>query len=387
MPSVPMCIEGDRYFLDNKAVEGLAYLAKHWNGPVTCLMRCGDRENIGYGKYYSPGDLPFFVGGISEDFSELNDYDKKNTIFLASGDNFNDLNLARIAKSPIVYIIEYTLRTRVFINYFQLGISYRFLKSTIWLLKTEMQRRAAFSRSAGLQANGRPAFDAYHRTVSPTLLYFDNRVAASQQATFAEIDAKAQHYLSFQPMRLVFSGRLERMKGADQLLRVIEALAHRKIDFNFDIFGEGRLRSMMEAQIGMLGLGNRVKFHGPVRFNEVLIPFLKSHADLFLCCHPQSDPSCTYIETLACGVPIAGYNNDAFRGILDLGDVGHAVTVNDAEALADVVDVLGRDRPRLHAMARATHTVVRDHSFEKTFQNRINHLMQIVTNAQGGSAS
>lgn len=39
-------------------------------------------------------------------------------------------------------------------------------------------------------------------------------------------------------------------------------------------------------------------------------------------CHRQGDPSCTYLETYACGMPIVGYNNQAHQGILASNNAG-----------------------------------------------------------------
>jgi glycosyltransferase involved in cell wall biosynthesis len=114
-----------------------------------------------------------------------------------------------------------------------------------------------------------------------------------------------------------------------------------------------------------------------VPFDAVLVPLMKDRVDLFLCCHRQDDPSCTYLETLSCGVPIVGYDNAAFAGVLALGDVGLAVAMDDPAAAARAIRQLAADRDRLATMADAAAAVGRAHSFERTFAARIDHLKAI----------
>ena len=44
---------------------------------------------------------------------------------------------------------------------------------------------------------------------------------------------------------------------------------------------------------------------GVVDFETELVPFTRQNADIFLGCHRQSDPSCTYLEAMGCGVAVA----------------------------------------------------------------------------------
>ena len=52
-------------------------------------------------------------------------------------------------------------------------------------------------------------------------------------------------------------------------------------------------------------LQDLVTLRGVVDFATGWIPLLKQQADLFVCPHPQGDPSSTYPEVMSCGVPSA----------------------------------------------------------------------------------
>lgn len=379
LPSVPASTRNGRLYLDRKAADGLGLYAKLWPGPVRCLMREGDCGQVGYGDEVHPGDLPFEVAILPPDPRHAADAFRDAAVVLAAGDNHLDFPVVDVVQTPVVFIIEYTLATRLRI--IRLGGDSRLkaAKSVLWTLGTEVARRRAFRRAAGLQCNGTPAFSAY-RTVTPSpLLFFDTRTTAAQLVSPPALAAKQAGVRANSPLRLAFSGRLEPMKGADHLLLVAEALVRQDVAFTLDIYGDGSLRDGMASQIVRAGLESRVRMHGPVPFNEALIPALIDRTDLFLCCHRQADPSCTYMETLSCGVPIVGYDNAAFVGVLTQSDVGRAVPMDRPAAMAAAVKSLDRDRATIAGMMAAAAAVGRAHDFETVFAARIAHLRAVAS--------
>jgi glycosyltransferase involved in cell wall biosynthesis len=375
IPSVRAVSDGDRIFADRKAIDGLMLYARLWPGPVRCLMRAGTREEIGYGQSFASADLPFDLHLVPDDLQESAALLKDSALCLAAGDNHLDFKAVGIAPKT-VFIIEYTLATRLQIVALESPSLVQSIKSGLWTIATEASRRRAFKQAAGLQCNGKPAFDNY-RTSTPALLYYDTRMGRAQQITADRLADKQQAVRAGRPLRLAFSGRLERMKGADQLIAVASALHRQGTAFTFQIYGDGSLRAGMEQRIGELGLSHAVTFHGPVDFSATLVPALIETVDLFVCCHRQADPSCTYLETLSCGVPIVGYDNAAFKGVLGLGDVGRMVPMNKPDAVAKAVAILDKDRETLATMMAAASAVGSEHSFETVFSDRIAHLRGI----------
>ena len=178
------------------------------------------------------------------------------------------------------------------------------------------------------------------------------------------------------PLRLVFSGRLNRMKGALDVISVAEALDRKGADFELSICGGGEVEAEMRQRIASSGLTNRVSMKGVLNFSEELVPFVKSNADVFVCCHKQGDPSCTYLETFGCGVPIAGYLNEAFAGLLRHVDAGWGVPLNKPELLADLlIDLSGR-RAEISEKARRALAFARENCMETTFERRVDFFKQ-----------
>jgi glycosyltransferase involved in cell wall biosynthesis len=373
LPSVPAAMLGSNVVMDVKAVEGLGIYASLWPGPVRCLTRISSSPDQPYFSEYDPKQLPFEVQFIDEleDAAHLLD---DSAVVLAAADNHRDLDAVWMTKAPVVYIIEYTLRTRLQILSVADADRMAKLKSAVWTTGMEIKRRNALKAARGLQANGLPAYKAYSKLSPLPLLYYDSRLGAGESATAEDIARKRQAILSRSPIRLAFSGRLERMKGADYLIPLAKALRDRGVPFTLAIFGEGELRAEMEAMAARVGVADLVTFHGPVDFSETLVPALKSDVDLFVCCHMQGDPSCTYLETIGCGVPIAGFANSAWQGVLQLGPCGVATRMGDTQGLADCISSLADDRARLAELIDGTLRVSTGRSFEDVFARRVEHL-------------
>ena len=73
----------------------------------------------------------------------------------------------------------------------------------------------------------------------------------------------------------------------------------------------------------------------------------------------------------SCGVPIAGYDNEAFAGVHQVSKVGWTVPMRDAKALAKVIAELHQDREAIGEMAIQGRDFARQHCFEPTFAKRI----------------
>jgi glycosyltransferase involved in cell wall biosynthesis len=132
----------------------------------------------------------------------------------------------------------------------------------------------------------------------------------------------------------------------------------------------------MRAFVREHGLGSVVTFMGNLDFESELLPFMRSEVDLFVCCHRQGDPSCTYLETLACGVPIAGYGNEAWRGLAERSSAGWVTPMKRPRTLASKIASLTDaeiERRSFNGLQFA-----RAHTFETEFERRIEHLKALM---------
>jgi glycosyltransferase involved in cell wall biosynthesis len=383
VPSVGAARVADMLYLDTKMVEGLALYARFWPGTVRCILVSVEAAMVGFGRYYSPSDLPFEIVVLESDATtaDIAAHADDAVVVVSSADRHEFLDLhERLPNAAVVPIIEYTLRTRLAIVRVGNASLLQKLKTSLWLLQTEIPRRRALRESAGFQANGVAAFKRYKKLNPHAFQYFDTRLADRHFIGSEGIEGKVHEILAGRPLRLAFSGRLEPMKGADHLIPVLSEI-HRRSSARptLTIFGSGSLLGKMQADVRRLGLRDYVRFGGAIDFESKLVPYMKQSVDLFLCCHLQGDPSCTYLETMGCGVPIIGYRNEAFDGVLQLGECGVATPSGDTKALANAFISLDQDRRQLGRLIRGAGQAAGERLFEATFQRRIRHLQGLAS--------
>jgi glycosyltransferase involved in cell wall biosynthesis len=248
------------------------------------------------------------------------------------------------------------------------------LKTWVWLCLNEVRLRRAMRSVDAVQANGIPAFDAYAKRKPSHHLYFDTRLSVdavvSPQALavkLAALEAKTR------PLRLAFSGRLIAGKGADLLVPLAARLRRAGLDFRLDLYGSGELEAEIHRDIASQSLGDVVRLHAAVDFATVLVPIFQHEIDLFICCHRQGDPSCTYAETLGCGIPFVGFANESLKSMVDHHDIGWLAPMNDVDALADIVVRLDRDRPEITRKSHLARHFGLAYSMEAMFKGRVSH--------------
>ncbi len=234
IPSVPAAREEDALLLDDKAASGLNLYCRHWPGIVRCIFREGPTTAILFGKRYDRDTLPFEVAIIPEAAPVPDSLLHDAAVVLGSGDNYLDFPLAKQCRTlgiPLAFVIEYTLETRLQIIALSEAPPIKRLKSMMWTIQSELRRLRAFTRASALQANGTPAPKGMRRVNRDVFAYFDTACRKPCSPHRADVAAKAARLASGAPLRLAFSGRLERLKGADHLFPIAERLIARGINF------------------------------------------------------------------------------------------------------------------------------------------------------------
>jgi len=370
--------------IDRKFFEGIVEYLKYWSGSITILMQKQIKtQKNALEVTLRLEELPFNIQIIdSIEEINLNAFKNKASVVLASLDDYRQNHISQsccAAGVPCIYISEYSLQTRKQIVSVTTNNPIQRFRKILWEEKQERKRHHAVALANGIQCNGTPTYNAY-RTINPNpILFFDTRMTESMLASEADIENRTfqQNDSTEKPIRLLFSGRLIKMKGADHLLFIAVELMQAGIPFQLFICGDGDLKISMEKQIISKGLSHCVKMMGLLDFQLELVPLLKEKIDVFICCHRQGDPSCTYLETMSCGVPIIGYANEAFEGIVQYSQAGWLVEMNQPALIAQKIVDLYRSRQEIKDMSLKSLKFAKHHTFEQEFENRVSHIQQI----------
>lgn len=366
--------------LTRKFIEGVAAYASRWPGPVTVLIRISDKLfNDLDPVEVVPGQLSFGFEIRPETTPDLAQRMGSAALVLAflSPEEVVLGPLCKAAGVPLVYYSEYSLEVEKQI--IEAGTRNPLLRwrRKLWARQTERQRLQALPLAAGLQCSGTPTFDVY-RTHNPnTMIFFDNRVRREAAIDAASLVAKMASLRQARPLRLVFGGRLIRMKGAHHLPEVALHLKRAGVSFHLSIYGDGDLREEVQRSVNRLGVQDHVTLAGVLDFESGWLPVLQQQADLFVCCHPQGDPSSTYPEVMSCGVPIVGYDNAALSGIVALSGGGWVTPLNNRRALAAKIASLAGCRDEIAGAALKASEFGRLNSFEVAFSARVEHMKKL----------
>lgn len=369
--------EGGGVVLTQKFVEGAEAIASRWPGPTTVLLEMEDAppEDLdpvvvrpGDGHAFGVEAMPPTQEGLVRRLRSAGA--AHATVFHLRAEE-----ACRRARIPLVFLSETTLQT--LLRSLALDVRNPIVRARrqVWAIGHERERRSALAAAAGLQCNGAPTFEAYRALSRRPLLFFDSRIEEADLANDDVVESRLDRLARGGPLRLVFSGRLIPIKGAADLVATAAELERSGVDFELDICGGGPMEEQTRELVRRRGLTGRVRFRGVLDYRSELTPFVAREADLFVCCHLQGDPSCTYLETMACGVPIAGYDNEALAGLRRHARVGWTARMGKPRELATCIAALDADRTALVDAARRSLAFAREHTFPKTMDRRVEHLM------------
>jgi len=365
--------------LTRKFIEGVRETARLWGGPLVVLVARAERPSS-WGNLdeleLRPAELDFGLEWQPEDDAVLAERIRGGAVCLGAFGRLGArlARLRELARVPMVEVTEYSLRTRVQIVCAETRNPVLRARRAWWNAWHERELRAMVRTLEGVQCNGLPTYEAYRALNPRALLFFDTRARESLYPSEHAVRARVRELEAGAPLRLAFSGRLAAMKGALELVPLALELRALRVPFELDVYGAGPLEAELRAQSERHALGAQLRLNGALDYESELAPRIARSVDLFVCCHPQGDPSCTYLETMACGVPIAGYDNQAFAGLVRASGLGWASPLGEPRALARLVARLERERAQLASAALASLEFARAHSFERTMRARVEHL-------------
>jgi colanic acid/amylovoran biosynthesis glycosyltransferase len=383
----PVLADGARV-MPAKLIEGISFFARAWgssNAEVwheVAAFASNDLDN----RPWLDTDLPCRFKSVDiATLVERDDSEFADALFLVNPDYRLRPLLLRLAQLGIPYVIvtELSLLTQLQIASVSNAHLWKRFKSMAWVIFRAQRMRKILANASALQCNGTPTYDAYRDANPNRLLFFDTRTKPDMLARPEDIERKSLRHRQLGKIRLLFSGRLIAIKGVGHLVDVAQGLKQRGVAFELLVAGDGQLRESMFVRVKKMGLANEVRYLGVLDFATELMPMLRTSVDLFVCPHLQGDPSCTYLETMGAGVPIVGYANEAFSGVCRASGSGWVVPRLRPDLLAEKIAELQQSPELLHTASLRALEFAAQHTFDKVFTSRVNHLQRI---AQGGTS-
>jgi colanic acid/amylovoran biosynthesis glycosyltransferase len=370
----PVVLRDGLFVVDRKFHTGmLDYGARIPSRLVTVHPLSANAEAMMDPVEISLSDLPYGVLGLRVSPDQTPDdssaKDLARTIHdsrVVVGWGYGAPQLAMKLGRRYIACLEYDLQT-------QIVAATSFATNPVRKLYKAMRVAAAYWREMvpvmrgayEIHCNGYPMHEVAQAYNARTLMYLDSRMRSALVIREAVLDARLKS-LRGRRLRLLFSGRFEKMKGAlDAVVSARRCLEH-GIDLEMHCYGSGSLAERMRREADKSS--GRIVIHDPIPFEDLV---QRSHeADIFVCCHIQSDPSCTYLESMGAGLPVVGYANRMWSAMARASGAGLVVPQDTPDAIAGAVMALQKNPDLLMDMSRRARAFALAHCFEQEFRLR-----------------
>ena len=158
------------------------------------------------------------------------------------------------------------------------------------------------------------------------------------------------------PLRIFACGRLNVVKGHQDLLAAVRALRDRGIDARVEIAGEddaggSGYHSELQAELNRLNLQDHATLLGAIDAGAVREKLAQSH--LFVLASWHEPLGVAYMEAMSMGVPTIGTDAGGVPELIRSGRDGLLVPPKRPDLLADAIAALAADPARLSALSEA----------------------------------
>ena len=178
------------------------------------------------------------------------------------------------------------------------------------------------------------------------------------------------------PLCLGYVGRIEVFhKRADLLIKLIQCLEKNKVNYSFEIAGEGGFLSALSSFIEKNHLSGKVKYLGVLNREEVFEFWQRK--DVAINVSDSEGRPVSNIEAMLCGaVPVV----TATPGILEdveNGVTGFTVNIGDYEAMANVIVNLDENRKMLRMIGEKARERMREKTDVEAYVGHWNEILRI----------
>ncbi len=192
-----------------------------------------------------------------------------------------------------------------------------------------------------------------HGVSRDKIILIPNGIAPSEIGLTHPVLPEVEHWKAH-PMRLLFIGRLNPVKGVDILLESVSLLRQQDINIFLTIIGIGRPKDyeFIESIVRQNGLNAFVKTLQSQPRNQLA----RHYTDCHLVVVPSRDEALptVVLEAMACGRPVVGTNVGGIGFLVQDGKTGLVIAPNSPVALANALVHLNNDREKMAAMAKAS---------------------------------
>jgi colanic acid/amylovoran biosynthesis glycosyltransferase len=375
----PARLEGGVFIVDRKFHTGMQKYVQNISTPILSIHPQGASDNPIMDPIAVPCEqlgykiLTVKAGAslkrVEGESVRLEDQIKRSKLIY--GGDLTGIEIARTKAVPYILILEYDLRTQIVITATQVSNVLRRAARAARCASRYATEIPAMCRAYALHCNGYPVYDESKLFNRKRLLYFDSRISEDMLIPQAQLDERLFYHRG-RALRLLYSGRYEPLKGAVDAVCVARECLKRGLNIEMHCYGRGSSRSEMRDIASDSICYGKVHVHDAIPYPELVE--ISRRFDVFVCCHIQSDPSCTYLESFGAGLPIVGYDNRMWLRLRQESRAGLSSPIGDPGNIAENIERLLSEDGTLVEMSKRARKFAAEHTFEIEFKRRIDHL-------------
>lgn len=232
------------------------------------------------------------------------------------------------------------------------------------LLERTVIRRA----TVGL-FHGRETYDHYSPYARQSVVMHNILVDRADHIDAATLAQKQAQVAGGGPLKLVYAGRADAMKGPLDWVEILARLKARGVAFTATWLGDGAQLGQMRDALGRHGLTDQVDLPGFVTDRARVLREMRE-AHVFLFCHKTPESPRCLIEALISGTPVVGYDGAYARDLIQNDRGGVLRPIGDVEAVAGAVAALDADRAGLAALMSAAYGCGKGFDVDSLYRDR-----------------
>ena len=181
-----------------------------------------------------------------------------------------------------------------------------------------------------------------------------------------------------EPIRFVFVGGTKQLKGLSYMLEAFQKVDHRKATFT--IIGIDNLSEELKRKYG-----KDVCFRGSVLHDQ--IPQELQHYDVMIFPSLGEGFSLAIIEGMACGLPVIATNHTGANDIIEDGNNGFVIPIEDTTAIQEKMMWFINHREQIPEMGRQAMEIAQKMTWESYYEHVAQAIKEIMSHEKEESCS
>lgn len=187
---------------------------------------------------------------------------------------------------------------------------------------------------------------------------FESQTIEKKNQTRKEYGYKEDDFILF------YAAELNYNKHQDLLIDVVNILKDKIPNIKLLLAGSGTLENEYKEQVKQLGVGNNIEFLG----YRGDIPNLLMLSDIAVASSRREGLPVNVMEAMATGLPLVVTNVRGHRDLVDDGENGYVIGVNDIEGFVKSIEKLHKDNELRHKLGRRGLELVQKYSLESVLK-------------------